>query len=66
VTKGAQEIVIAYDGNELVVSVNGVRIARRGRPNTPQAGTWVSQPGWRVLDEPDGNISVEFDSGSDN
>ena len=27
-------------------------IAKRGQPNTPQAGTWVSlEPGYRVLDK---------------
>jgi len=27
-----------------------VKIARRGYPGTPQAGTWVSlEPGWEVV-----------------
>jgi len=27
-----------------------VRIAKRGQPNTPEAGTWVSlEPGFRVF-----------------
>ena len=31
---------------------NGVRIAKRGQPNTPQAGTWVSlEPGYRVFEK---------------
>ena len=29
-----------------------VNIAKRGQPNTPQAGTWVPlEPGYRVLDK---------------
>ena len=34
------------------VVVNGVRIAKRGAPGTPQASTWISlEPGYRVLDQ---------------
>jgi hypothetical protein len=37
---------------DMFVVVDGVRIARRGYPGTPQAGTWVSlEPGWEVLDD---------------
>ena len=36
------------------VVVDGVRIARRGYPGTPQAGTWVSiEPGWEVVVDED-------------
>jgi hypothetical protein len=36
-----------------------VRIARRGRPGTGQARTWISlEPGWRVLDQ-EGALIVE-------
>jgi hypothetical protein len=39
------------DGRDIFVSVDGVNIAKRGRPNTPQAKTWVSlEPGWSVID----------------
>ena len=39
---------------DVFVEVDGVRIARRGYPNSPQAGTWVSfEPGWEVLDGED-------------
>jgi hypothetical protein len=35
---------------ELYVVCDGVRIAKRGYPGTPQAGTWVSlEPGYRVF-----------------
>ena len=40
--------------DEMYVVFDGVRIAKRGRPNTPQAGTWVSlEPGFVVLDNSD-------------
>jgi hypothetical protein len=43
------------DGQNLFVEADGVRIAHRGRPGTPQAGTWVSiEPGWEVIDASDG------------
>jgi hypothetical protein len=51
------------DGEDLFVAVNGVKVAKRGRPGTPQANTWVSLgPGWTVLDRnyPQG-IEVMFE-----
>jgi hypothetical protein len=31
--------------------VDGLKIARRGYPDTPEAGTWVPiEPGWEVKD----------------
>ena len=47
----------------MVVFIDGLKIAKRGHPGTPQARTWVAlEPGWRVLDGPDGAISVEYDA----
>ena len=44
------EASIETDGTDAFVVYNGVRIAKRGQPNTPQAGTWVSlEPGYRVF-----------------
>jgi hypothetical protein len=41
-------------GQDIFVFVNGLKIAKRGYPDTPQAGTWVSlEPGWQVLSSPD-------------
>ncbi len=35
-------------GRNLYLLMDGRRIARRGRPGTPQARTWVSlEPGWK-------------------
>jgi hypothetical protein len=46
-----KECRIDSDGNEIFVIADGVKIAKRGHPGTPQAGTWVSlEPGWRVFD----------------
>lgn len=43
---------IVSDGHDMFVVVDGVRIAKRGHPGTPQAKTWVSlKPGWSVLDK---------------
>jgi hypothetical protein len=52
------------DGDLFVVH-NGVRIAKRGQPDTPQARTWLSiEPGFTVLDdhsdEPYGAIVVHY------
>jgi hypothetical protein len=50
------------EGDHIYVVIDGVKIAKRGRPGTPQAKTWVSlEPGWRVLDGPDQTLVVEHD-----
>ena len=56
-------VILEDDADELVVVVDGAKIAKRGRPNTPQAGTWVPiEPGWAVRDCPDGGeLIVEYD-----
>jgi hypothetical protein len=43
------ECIIESDGRDLFVIFNGVKIAKRGQPDTPQAGQWVSlEPGYTV------------------
>jgi hypothetical protein len=38
--------MIESDGKDIFVVFNGVRVAKRGHPNTPQAGTWIAlEPG---------------------
>jgi len=52
------------DRDEVFVVLDGVRIARRGYPGTPEAGTWVSLvPGWIVRDDFDkhGRPSLELE-----
>ena len=42
---------IVPDGRELYLLVEGVRIAKRGQPGSPQARTWISlEPGWQATD----------------
>jgi hypothetical protein len=42
---------IVSDGTGLFVVLNGIKIANRAHPDTPQARQWVSlEPGYRVLD----------------
>jgi hypothetical protein len=39
---------------DVFMFADGVKIAKRGRPESLQAKTWISlEPGWRVLDRPD-------------
>jgi hypothetical protein len=46
-----QTAMMEGDGRDIFIVVDGVRIAKRGSPGTPQAKTWVSlEPGWSVLD----------------
>jgi hypothetical protein len=48
----APSAAIEGDEHGLYVAVDGVRIARRGEPGTPQAKTWVSmEPGYEVFDD---------------
>ena len=56
------EVKVIKDGNNFFVVVDGVRIAQRGFPNSPQAGTWVSiEPGWEVVgsEDPD-TIAIRY------
>ena len=47
-----EEASLESDGIDVFVVYNGVRIAKRGQPNSPQAGIWVSlEPGFRVFDK---------------
>src|SRR5262245_1853702 len=42
-----ESIIMDVTGDDIFIVVNGVRIAKRGHPGTPQAKTWVSlEPGW--------------------
>ena len=51
---------LVYDGADMFVVVDGVKVAKRGHPETPHAKTWVPiEPGYTVRDCEDG-IEVEF------
>jgi hypothetical protein len=55
------DVTVQSDGTDIFVVVDDVRIAKRARPGTPQAGTWISlEPGWRVTGGPD-EIMIERD-----
>jgi hypothetical protein len=51
------------DGENVYVLVNGMKIAKRGSPDTVQAETWIMlEPGWIVRDVDHGNaIEVRFE-----
>jgi hypothetical protein len=56
------EVKVIKDGNNFFVEVDGVRIAQRGFPDSPQAGTWISiEPGWEVVgsEDPD-TIAIRY------
>ncbi len=55
--------VMECTGDDIFIIFNGVRIAKRGYPDTPQARTWVPlEPGWRVLDGPNlDTIAIDHD-----
>ena len=45
-------IQMHFNGDDIFIICDGVKIAKRGQPNSPQAKTWVSlEPGWEVLDD---------------
>lgn len=47
------ECVMDCTGDDIFIVFDGMKIAKRGYPGTPQAMTWVSlEPGWQVLDGP--------------
>jgi hypothetical protein len=50
------------DEQGIFILIDGKAVAKRGDANSPQAKIWISiEPGWRVLDAPDGDsIVVEF------
>jgi hypothetical protein len=51
------------DGENTFVLVDGVKIAKRGRPDTAHAMTWIMlEPGWIVCDVHEGKaIEVRFE-----
>jgi hypothetical protein len=53
---------VESDGHDLFIVFDGKRIAKRGKPGTPQAGTWISlEPGYVVTSPPDHSIiTIEF------
>jgi hypothetical protein len=54
------EITLEFTGDDIFVIAAGIKIAKRGRPGTPQAKTWVSlEPGWEVYSSPPDHTRIE-------
>jgi hypothetical protein len=52
--EGNWEVEIWGDGKDIFVSVDGLVVAKRGRPGTQHAKTWISlQPGYSVVTDAD-------------
>jgi hypothetical protein len=51
------KVKITKSSKDVFVEVDGIRVARRGYPGSPEARTWVSvEPGWQALDSDEGII----------
>jgi hypothetical protein len=55
------------ENDDVFVLVGGMKIAKRGLPDTPQANTWIMlEPGWFVRDVKGGKaIEVSYEARSD-
>lgn len=52
--KKVPECIVEITKTDIYVVNDGVRIAKRGKPGTPQAKTWISlERGYVVYDAPD-------------
>jgi hypothetical protein len=53
--------IIECGGNDIFRIYEGIKIAKRGHPGTPQGKIWIAlEPGWSVRDRDGGNtIEVE-------
>jgi hypothetical protein len=48
------ECIVEITKTDIYVVYDGVRIAKRGKPGTPQAKTWIPlEPGYAVFNRPD-------------
>ena len=48
------ECIVQITKTDIYVVYDGIRIAKRGKPGTPQAKTWISlEPGYEVYNTPD-------------
>jgi hypothetical protein len=52
--KKVPECIVEITKTDIYVVCDGVRIAKRGKPGTPQAKTWIAlEPGYAVHNTPD-------------
>jgi hypothetical protein len=55
------DVRVVSTGADIFIFCDGIKIAKRGQPGTPQARTWVSlEPGWEVLDAANGDLLVRY------
>jgi hypothetical protein len=56
-------LTVRNDGEDTFIVADGVTIAKRGRPGTAYAGTWISlEPGWTVsFNEHQGELLVKYE-----
>jgi hypothetical protein len=52
-------MTIEFDGHDLFVKLDGVKVAKRGQPGSAEAGRWISlEPGISVTDT---ELVIEFE-----
>jgi hypothetical protein len=52
---------IVFTGADVFVLMKGVKIAKRGYPDTPQAGTWIAmEPGYSVSGGIEDDLVIEY------
>ena len=63
-TKQTSLVGMVSDGDDLFIVLGDKQIAKRGRPGTPQANTWIPlEPGFTVYGSTDpSEIVVEINS----
>jgi hypothetical protein len=54
------ELILESDGTDLFLRFEGRLIAKRGQPNTPQAGRWIPLEPGVVIHQDRGTVSVEI------
>jgi hypothetical protein len=57
------KVEMVFTGPNVFIIFDGVKIAKRGRPGSAQAGKWVSiKRGYKVFDRADGDqLEIEYD-----
>jgi hypothetical protein len=51
----APEIKYVHEGEEIYITADGVKVAKRGHTDSSEANTWETlKPGWSVVEDSDG------------
>jgi hypothetical protein len=49
-----RDVLLEGVGDDVFVSINGIRIAKRSEPDVTRPGVWIPlKPGWSVQSSPD-------------